>query len=200
MGADFQPADLLLFAGDGWKSKIIALGSCWPSQLIRGLWISHVGVIAQHAGETRLFESTTLCDLPCEIQRKRVKGVQCHAPKDRIKAYKGCVWRLRLARDARLATWQSSRLTAFCEGQIGDEYDYAGLVQTGSILRYARFWTPPAKSMECSRYSMLALREAQVVGRDVAPVEFTPAKMERDLTHQEIYAPITERGASRRLK
>src|SRR5713226_3934901 len=94
----FVPGDLLVFAGQGFESRAIALATCRPWQLLRGEWFSHLGICARGpAGNVLLFESTTLADLPCEILRRKTQGTQAHKPWDRIQNHRGKVWRLRLA-------------------------------------------------------------------------------------------------------
>lgn len=188
MPLDHRPFDLWLYHGDNAVSTAIALASCWPSQWIRGVTPTHVSVMGDHAGPM-IFESTTLCDQPCAIQGKHVKGIQAHRPDDKLRTYRGRIWRIRLA-DWPASQWKIGALNQFCLGALGDQYDTAGLLESGSILRYARFWRPPAKSFICSRFTMLALRAGYVVDRMVVPCEWTPARIERDLTHDELYLPV----------
>ena len=96
---EFEPGDLLLFAGRGLESRWIAAVTCSPAQLLAGQWFSHVGICARDPhGRVLLWESTTLCDLPCEITGRKIHGVQAHLPCDRLAHYDGAAWRLRLAR------------------------------------------------------------------------------------------------------
>lgn len=201
MGDFYQAGDLLFFAGTNGKSRAISLATSTPWQLMRGLSPSHVGVIADYAEKPTLFEATTLCDLACEIQHKKVKGPQAHDPRIRVRTYQGKVWRLRLADRRTLSDWQSERLTRYLVSKIGETYDLEGAIRSGTLLRFARWLEPSLDSLFCSRYSMAGLRAAEVVDRDIAPGEFTPARMFRDLPHWELYSPLGAKdGASIRLK
>lgn len=181
----------MLFRGSGPVSLAIALSTALPSQWITGCAPSHIGICARHEGRVLLFESTTLCGLPCEINKRPIKGVQAHTPASRIDSYEGKVWRMRLAPDNLLTRWQGERLTAVCLERIGELYDYRGLFQTGTLARYLRFWRPPAHHLICSRYVAIAARDAGIVGRDIVPAKMSPAFIARQWAYEEIYQSAT---------
>ena len=128
----FISGDLVLFAGKNWESRAIALATCSPAQLILGQWFSHVAICTDYRGRVLLFESTTLCDLACEIRRCKVRGPQAHDPRSRIHSYPGSVWRMRLARDKRLNNDERHELTEFLTSKLGEGYDYEGAAISGT--------------------------------------------------------------------
>lgn len=181
-----RPGDLLLFRGANWRSRAIALGTNWPSQWAGGCAPSHVAVVADYKGCRRLFESTTLCDLPCLIQSRKIKGVQCHSVTERVEKYAGKVWQMRPAEP--LSGWQRQKLADWCRDQVGSTYDFDSLLVTGTILRRLTFIRPRPHATICSRYVMQALRAASIVNGEWAPSEWTPAKIARRLPHDELYS------------
>lgn len=192
--------DLLLFAGTGWKSRAIALATCRPYQLLAGRLISHVGIIAAYGDDVRLYESTTLADLPCEHARRVVRGPQVHTPQTRIESYSGKVWRLRLADHKHLRCWQERALERYLRNQLGKGYGLEDALVAGTtFLKFARWVHPDTALLFCSEMVMAALREAGIVDRDLNPAAYTPAKIERDLCWWGLYDAIG-RGGSVRLK
>lgn len=178
----FQPGDLLLFSGNNCESRAIALVTCSPAQLLLGQWFSHVGICANYRDRVLLFESTTLCDLACDIQRAKVRGPQAHDPRLRVAGYRGSAWRMRLSQDRRLSVEQSRELTAFLVSKLGEGYDYEGAAISGlRLLRLARWIRPHLDSLFCSRYAMSALKAIDVVDHDLNPAAYSPARMVRDL-------------------
>ncbi len=198
----FYPGDLLLFAGGNWESRAIALATCSPAQLLVGQWFSHVGICAAYRGRMLLFESTTLCDLACAIQRRAVRGPQAHEPRVRIASYQGSVWRLRLDARHRLSAADDRRLSDFLVGKLGDGYDYEGAAICGTrLLRLARWIYPSLDKLFCSAYAMGALKDAGVVDRDLNPAAYSPARMARDLQWWGTYQALGRPGGeSVRLK
>ncbi len=93
--------------------------------------LSHVGIFATHRAEVLLFESTTLCDLPCAIRGAHVEGVQAVRPEDRFRDYRGRVWVYPLYRP--LYECESERLTAFLLDSLGREYDMIGAFRSGGL-------------------------------------------------------------------
>lgn len=184
---EFLPGDLLLFRGETWKSLAIALGTNLPSQWIEKCAPSHVGICAVYGATPMLFESTTLCSLPCEILGRPVKGVQAHDPRRRIESYRGRVWRMRLAEDQRLADWQGKRLSDFCLRHLGESYDFAGLGRTWLWSHLFTFLRPPKRMTVCSRFVARAAREARIVGQNIIPDKISPAFIAREWPREEIY-------------
>jgi hypothetical protein len=192
----FWPGDLLLFAGNNWESRAIALATCSPAQLLLGQWFSHVAICAAYRDRVLAFESTTLTDLPCDIQRAKVRGPQAHEPRLRIKSYAGRVWRMRLPQDKRLSIEQSRELTAFLVGKLGEGYDYEGAAISGTrLLRLARWIRPSLDKLFCSRYAMSALKAIDIVDHDLNPAVYSPARMARDLQWWGTYQWLSAAGS-----
>jgi len=186
MDLDARPGDILLFRGAGWKSFGIAAATCLPSQWIGGCAPSHAAIVAEYDGQACIFESTSLCDLPCLIQGRPVKGVQCHPAGERVEKYAGKAWQMRPAEPP--SGWQRQKLADWCRDQIGSTYDFDSLLVTGTILRRLTFIRPRPHATICSRYVMQALRAASIVNGEWAPSEWTPAKIARRLPHDELYS------------
>src|SRR5262245_7419456 len=107
--------DLLAFYGVDFTSRLIEWGTWGPS---------HVGIISRSNGDAaRLFESTTLCDLPDAKEAVPIAGVQSHAPDDRIAAYRGRVELLRLAPVWELNRYEADLLARMLEHLRGVRYD-----------------------------------------------------------------------------
>ena len=198
----FYPGDLVLFAGKNWESRAIALATCSPAQLLLGQWFSHVALCADYRGRVLLFESTTLCDLACDIQRAKVRGPQAHDPRLRVRSYPGSVWRMRLARDKRLDDDQRQGLSEFLAGKLGEGYDYEGAAISGTrLLRLARWIRPSLDRLFCSRYAMSALKAIDIVDHDLNAAVYSPARMVRDLQWWGTYQWLGASGSeSVRLK
>lgn len=123
-----KPGDIIGFSGNSWLSAGINLATY-------GLpfWsLSHVGIIARFRDRNVLFESTSLSDLFCMVQRKRVSGTQAHRAYECISKYKGKVWHypLRWA----LPTGDAMRLTTFLLKYIGTNYDAIGAFRSGGKI------------------------------------------------------------------
>jgi hypothetical protein len=190
--SDFQPGDLLLFAGRGFESRFIAAVTCSPAQLLAGQWFSHVGICARDPhGRVLLWESTTLCDLPCEITGRHARGVQAHLPSDRLAHYDGAVWRLRLAERETLCEAESLRLTDFVLSEIGRPYDYEGaMISATWRLRFCRRLYPTLDKLFCSFYVLAALKDIGKVDKDLNPRAYSPARAARELMYWGTYQPL----------
>lgn len=176
------PADLLVFAGQGPESRGIALMTCEPWQLLKGQWFSHIGICAKGpAGNVLLFESTTLCDLPCEITRRKTKGVQAHKPADRLAAYQGKAWRVRLTEP--LTPGESGILSTFVVSKIGEPYDWGAVMCVTWRLRLATWFVPRSDTYFCSDLVMAGLKEVRRVDQDLNPRSYSPGRTVRDLAY-----------------
>lgn len=193
----FVPGDLVLFAGQGLESRTIAAVTCSPLQLLSGQWFSHIGICALDLrGRVLIFESTTLCDSPCEILRRTNQGTQAHRPGNRIKNYAGKVWRLRLSPREALAEPASQRLSEFLLSEIGKPYDYAGAMISGTWrLRFASWFYPTMDRLFCSYYVMAALKDVGKVDKDLNPRSYHPARVARDLQVWGTYQPLGLSGS-----
>lgn len=185
----FLPADLLFFAGRGYKSRLIAAATNRLQDLLRGNWFSHCGFIAAHGHRNLLFESTTLCDLPCCLTHRRIRGVQAHDPRDRIAAYDGHVWLLRLVdRDIHLTPDRGQRLTSFAIKRLGTPYDYEGApVSATVLLKTLDSFHQDLDKLFCSAYLMAALKAANIVDHDINAATFTPAAAREKLLYWGTY-------------
>lgn len=115
-----QPGDIIGFLGNSGISRTICIGTGgWPFWPYLGL--SHVGIMGESHGKTLLFESTTLCDLPCAIQGKPFRGTQAHPLEDRVATYPGRIWHYPLSEP--LWDNERERLNAFLLEHIGADYD-----------------------------------------------------------------------------
>lgn len=202
MPRDFEPGDLLLFAGRDWDSRAIALATCSLYQLGAGQWFSHIGFVAEYRWRPILFESTTFCNEPCLIRKCVVSGPQAHEPGMRVESYQGAVWRLRLAPRLAVRGSESARLTEFAVDKIGESYDYEGAAICATrLLRLARWCRPSLDRLFCSFYAMAALKDIGRVDQDKNPAAYSPARVGRDLQYWGTYQPLgVRRSESERLK
>ena len=198
----FQPGDLVFFAGRGLESRWIALVTCTPWQWAQRTPFSHVGICARdphNRGRVLIFESTTLCDLPCAITGKKEKGVQAHFPSERIRNYPGKVWRLAPTIHYALKWQQGARLTDFLMSEIGKPYDYEGaMISATNWLRLCEWMYPTLDKVFCSYLCMAALKYCEMVDKDLNPRAYSPARMARKLPYWGLYNPIG-RGRSAKM-
>jgi hypothetical protein len=194
----FVPGDLLLFAGRSLESRWIAAVTCTPWQLLAGQWFSHLGICARGPrGQVLVWESTTLCDLPCEIMKRKVRGVQAHIPRQRLSRYDGAAWRLRLATREALTEQDSLRLSDFVMSEIGRPYDYEGaMISATWRLRLCRTLYPTLDKLFCSFFVLAALKDIGKVDKDLNPRAFSPARTARDLMYWGTYQPIDAAGSA----
>lgn len=116
------PGDLVFFSSCTPTGVLIRLGTCG---LCCGT-VTHVGLAVNHHSYRwpLLCESTSECDDPCVIKRRRVSGVQFHEMRTRILRYPGTVWHYPLANP--LSLKESRMLTGHCLEHAGDAYDWLG--------------------------------------------------------------------------
>lgn len=169
----WEAGDLVLFWGRGWTSRIIELGTRGPS---------HVGIIAPSGEKLLLFESTTLCNLPCEIARRRHSGVQAHDPDARIESYEGRIARLRLADDWKLDEEERELLGRLVLRKIGFGYDAPGAILSGTkLFRFSRLMPyPDVGSLFCSEMCAHVLMRLQRLELDNSS-KFNPGYLVRRL-------------------
>jgi hypothetical protein len=162
---ELKAGDLIGFSGFGFESCFINLmsyGIPWWS-------LSHIGILAEHHGELLLFESTTLSDLPCEIQGKCVKGSQAHRLADRLDTYHGHVWHYPLYRP--LYDDENERLSDFLASTIGLPYDMAGAFNAGFVgfsWLQSRLHEENLHSLFCSEWCAAAHRIVGMFRTDAA--------------------------------
>jgi hypothetical protein len=117
---NIKTGDIISFSGFGRKSVIVNL-------VTYGLpyWsASHVGIIGEYKGTQLLFESTTLSNIPCQIQGHSYKGVQAVLLGDRVKSYNGRCSHYGIYRP--LFGFEEERLNKFLISKIGVPYDMVG--------------------------------------------------------------------------
>lgn len=171
---DWQAGDLLFFFGRGWASRVIEIATRGPS---------HVGIVCPFEGHgTLLAESTTLCDLPCELTGLKRRGVQFHDPLDRIAAYDGRVARLRLTDGWFLTGQEIDRLVKLLFHYKGRPYDLFGAPLSGTRLFK---WTslmpyPDLGSLFCSELCAAALMRVGRLPLSNASA-YSPASLLRSL-------------------
>lgn len=154
-----KPGDMLGFSGYDLSGIGINLGSGG----LPFFGLSHIGIIARYNGILRLFESTTLCKLPCIIQGKSVSGAQVHDIKRRCEGYNGKVYNLRLKKE--LTPEQSKKLTNFLVKDVGKPYDLLGAgISGGWFLRKIKAILRPQdlNNLFCSEWCASALNEIDV--------------------------------------
>jgi hypothetical protein len=183
-----EPGDLIFFAGRGLVSRAIALGTCSFRQLYQRQWISHVGIVFNALDGTFICESTTLCDWPCYIRQKKINGVQCHPPRQRVEAYAGHVWIARLNEGSRLKSAESVKLSRLCKSKLGTPYDKLGAAICGNDF-IKRFWHFGAHSAFCSELCESLIRQ---IPRNIGNAEraagtYSPAELARDSLTSGLY-------------
>jgi hypothetical protein len=125
---DIRAGDVIGFSGDGGISftvNILSYGIPWVS-------ISHLGIMGYHGDELLIFESTTLSNIPCEIQKRPVEGVQAVHLKDRVEKYGGKVFHYPLVEP--LFGSGKRKLSQFLHDQLGKEYDLIGALRAGGKI------------------------------------------------------------------
>lgn len=177
----FQPGDTLWFCGRGFTSRVIALGTCSCKQLAFGQLISHCGIIAQHRGKLKHFESTTLNDLACDEARRTIRGVQVNDPHQRILTYGGRVYLSRMRKP--LTAEQSEALSASLRAFLGTPYDMPGALRAGTRW-IKRFFDADASLLFCDELLGFALMDAgKIPEGSFNPSGVTPAWLARWLVH-----------------
>lgn len=167
----FLPGDIIGFSGGGHTGRLISVATLgWPfSWPVAWSSLSHVGIVAPwHHSQTNdllLFESTSLCDEPCEILGRKIIGVQAHAIGKRIRSYHdqgGVAWHYPLMQP--LDVEQLFRLAVFCRQSLGTGYDTRGAFDSrdlpiGRIFRAVAGREDLAR-LFCSEFCAAALRRA----------------------------------------
>jgi hypothetical protein len=152
--------------------------------------LSHVGVIADYEGQLLLFESTTLSDVPCVIQRKPVRGVQAVRLRDRLAKYQGKAWRYPLYRT--LYDHESRRLTKFLVDRLGRPYDERAAIESAGLLGLltcvATKIRVPDWAYFCSDLGMGAVSDVGLIATDDS-AKWNPNKAVRYLRKREILLP-----------
>jgi len=160
-----KAGEIIGFSGDSWLSVGINLATYGIP-----FWsLSHVGIVGEHDGELLLFESTSLSELSCAIQRKPVWGTQAHRLDECVQAYGGKVWHYPLYRP--LYPFESKRLSAFLLEYIGKDYDAIGAFRAGGIgwsWLESKLRRQDLSSLFCSEYCAAAHARVGVFRTDHA--------------------------------
>ena len=164
---DVKPGDILGFSSHSLMGLGINLGT-WGVPF----WgLSHVGIVVRIGGDGPrvLAESTMTCPAPCEIQSKVVQGVQVHRIADRVRLYRGKVWRYPLARA--LCPIAERQLWEFTEAYLGASYDAIGAFRSrdtvlGILERHFR--PENLMALFCSEFVAAGLRHIGLFPTDKA--------------------------------
>lgn len=185
-GASAWPADVWAFCGQGFESRVIGLWTTTLRQKWNGQLFSHVGIASELRGEMKLFESTTLNDLACDVAHRMVKGVQCHDIDERVASYNGRVYLLRLQPRERLTPFASKRLSGFLADCLGRPYDVRQAVLAGT--HYTKHWfDPDATKLFCDEMVAMALFDCWKLDRTFNPSAITPAWLVNHLVSIGLY-------------
>ncbi len=151
--------------------------------------ISHIGIIARYQGVLRLFESTTLCCLPCLVQGKPVSGAQVHDLARRKNNYRGKVYHIPLKK--KLTATQTKSLTTYLLNDVGKPYDMLGAgVSGGWFLRKIKAVLRPEdlNNLFCSEWVAAALDDIDIFHTGNAstwnPNAFYREGRRRGITHR----------------
>lgn len=182
---------------DARAGGVLGFSSCSPDGAainlctwgIPGWGLSHIAIVADHPFTHLpvLWESTSLCELDCLIQSKRICGVQAHPILARIRSYRGKVWYYPpnwLIGDA-----QSQRLTSFLFCELGRAYDFRGAFDSRATLMawLLRHYSREDLRREfCSELVAAALRRIGWLATDNCSA-WSPNRLARHLVRQQIF-------------
>lgn len=202
---NFEPGDLLLFYGRDFSSRVIEWATRGPSHV--GIVCPHetgagaevrretpaprpdrappptdVNAGRSERSRTLLFESTTLCDLPCALSGRTIRGVQAHDPLERIACYHGAVARLRLARAWRLNRHEIALLHQWLMNVASEPYDLRGALVSGTrLFKWSLLMPyPDLESLFCSELCAAALMRLHRMPLE-NPSVYNPASLVREL-------------------
>ena len=200
----FLPGDQIYFLGTDLLSTAIARRTASWWQWFCGPVFSHVGICAEvpirgEQPEVWLFESTTLCPLPCLFAKAVVKGVQAHHPAERIAVYPGSAWRVRLTQP--LSDEQNGLLSDFLRSEIGNPYDRERAALLASWhLWAAPFLEPTRNARFCSELVGEGLKRVNRIGPDHDPESLSPNSLANLQFHSGAVWPLSQSGQSYRIK
>ncbi len=219
----FRSADVVFFAGSGWRSKAIAfvtmplsvfVGAAIGAVVSWWLWgqlilsvigaivllliyfafdrqISHVGIIAKYDGRAMLFESTTMCDQPCEVTHQLTSGGQAHNPVFRIGGYKGRVYIARVNTIYRLRAEGQYKLSSIALLYVGHSYNTLGAMISGT--KVIKWWVAPMQKglhAFCSQMVAVCLKRVDMFSKSIHSAAMHPAGLARMLARTETHLPL----------
>ncbi len=123
-----QPGDVIGCSGRHYQSDFINLMTFG----IPRFDISHVGILCDYRGELCIFQSTTLCSMPCLIQGKHVSGTQAQEIGEFVKTEHARIYHYPLSRY--LYSHEKTRLRRGLLEDIGKPYDMIGAFHSGGFL------------------------------------------------------------------
>jgi hypothetical protein len=180
-----KPGDLLGFSARDWSGTLINLAS-WG---IPAWGLSHVAIVAHNPCYPTLrgpclWESTTLCSVPCLVAKRPVAGVQAHTIHSRVSGYRGRVWHYPLA--VPLEESDAAALSGYCLGHAGWTYDTIGAFRSGGFgWLESRFRPENLASLFCSEFVAACYRRVGV-WRTAHCSRWNPNHLVRSLRHAEI--------------
>lgn len=184
----FEPGDLIGFS----SCSALGVGINLATLGVPFYGLSHVGIIAPSPtldGRLMLFESTMLAEKPCEIQGKRVEGVQAHRPAERMASYRGKLWHYPLRWT--LPDHLASRLGMACEGWLGTSYDAIGAFRSRAVgfgWLERRLRKEDLTSIFCSEFVAAAWTHVGLMQSDNASA-WNPNRLARFAVRQRITLP-----------
>lgn len=177
--------DLLIFFGRDLLSRVIEFATGG----FRGRGPSHVGIVARRYGREFVFESTTLCDLPCALTGHKKSGVQAHLAADRVASYPGRVLRVPLRGFWRLDRHEENQLWEWAvEHFLADSYDLRDALISGTrLLKWSALLPyPDLGSVFCSELCAALLMRLHRMRLD-DPARFNPASLIAELRRCGVY-------------
>lgn len=150
-----KSGDIIAFSGVSLFSRVIKIAT--KSQ------ISHVGIAIERNGIMYVCESTTENKEPDALTGKLIKGVQLHKLKDRVKAYNGKVYYLKLKKELTKEEEETLRQSILDTHKKEVEYDMIQAI--GSSLDLGRFDLLNDKNNYKLFCSELCCEKLQVINR-----------------------------------
>lgn len=123
-----QPGDIIGCSGRHYQSDAINI----LTYGIPRFSLSHVGILCDYKGDLLIFQSTTLCVMPCHIQGKHVSGTQAQEIGEFVGKENSRIWHYPLSRY--LYGHEKTRLRRGLIEDIGRPYDMAGAFHSGGFL------------------------------------------------------------------
>lgn len=124
-----KTGDIIGVSGRDLVSDVINVGTFG----VPGVGISHVGmVMSENGGNPLVYESTSAVRPACYLQKRQVKGMQCHQW-DLYRSFAGPkIWVYPLRR--KLYHDESVRLERLLNQSLGTPYDLIGAIRSGGFL------------------------------------------------------------------